>query len=131
MATPYSAFFIFTLGIVASNFIFNTIVMKKPFVGEPVSYKMYFNGGISTHMVGVAGGLIWGIGTLLSYMCAAKAGAAISYALGQGAPMVAALWGVFIWKEFKGANKTVNALLFFMFLLFLSGLSLIIISGGN
>jgi glucose uptake protein len=131
MATPYTAFFIFTLGLFASNFIFNTLVMRKPFVGEPVSYKMYFRGGFTTHLVGLSGGLIWGVGTLLSYMCAGKAGAAISYALGQGAPMIAALWGVFIWKEFKGAPKSVVRLLALMFLLYIAGLGLIIISGGN
>ena len=130
MATPYTAFFIFALGMLASNFVFNTIIMRKPFVGTPVSYKDYFSGSFSTHMVGVIGGLIWGLGTVLSYMCAGKAGAAISYALGQGATMVAAFWGVFIWKEFKGAGKGVNALLFFMFLLFITGLGLIIISKG-
>jgi glucose uptake protein len=131
MATPYTAFFIFTVGLFASNFIFNTFVMKRPFVGEPVSYKMYFSGGFTTHLVGLSGGLIWGVGTLLSYMCAGKAGAAISYALGQGAPMIAALWGVFIWKEFKGAPKNVVRLLALMFLLYIAGLGLIIISGGN
>ncbi|MEO9475723.1 MAG: GRP family sugar transporter [Cyclobacteriaceae bacterium] len=131
MATPYTAFFIFAVGMVLSNFLFNTILMKKPFVGSPVSYKDYFSGGISTHLVGVSGGLIWGLGSVLSYMAAEKAGAAISYALGQGATMVAALWGVFIWKEFIGGGKAVNLLLFAMFLLFISGLVLIIISGGN
>lgn len=131
MATPYTAFFIFAIGVLASNFIFNTIVMKRPFVGKPVSYSDYFSGSISTHFVGIAGGLIWGLGTLLSFLAAGKAGAAISYGLGQGATMVAALWGVFIWKEFKGANRSVNLLLFFMFLLFISGLILIILSGGN
>jgi glucose uptake protein len=131
MATPYTAFFIFTLGLFASNFFFNTFVMKKPFVGEPVTYKMYFSGGFTTHLVGLSGGLIWGVGTLLSYMCAGKAGAAISYALGQGAPMIAAFWGVFIWKEFKGAPKNVVRLLSLMFLLYIAGLGLIIISGGN
>ncbi|MHB1104997.1 MAG: GRP family sugar transporter [Lutibacter sp.] len=131
MATPYTAFFIFAIGVLGSNFIFNTIVMKRPFVGKPVSYSDYFSGSISTHFVGIAGGLIWGLGTLLSFLAAGKAGAAISYGLGQGATMVAALWGVFIWKEFKGASRSVNLLLFFMFLLFISGLILIILSGGN
>lgn len=106
MATPYSAFFIFAIGIFISNFIINTIVMKKPFVGTPVSYKEYFQGKFSTHMVGVLGGAIWGLGTALSYIAAGKAGAAISYALGQGAPMIAALWGIFIWKEFKGSSRS-------------------------
>ncbi|BEG97785.1 multidrug DMT transporter permease [Bacteroides sedimenti] len=131
MATPYSALFIFSLGIFASNFIFNTIVMKKPFVGEPVSYSQYFKGHIKTHVVGLLGGIIWGLGTACSYIAAGKAGPAISYALGQGATMIAAMWGVFIWKEFKGASKTINALLTLMFVLFITGLVMIIISGGN
>ena len=82
-------------------------------------------------MVGILGGIIWGLGTALSYIAAGKAGAAISYALGQGAPMIAALWGIFVWKEFKGASSTVNTLLALMFLFFISGLGAIIISGAN
>lgn len=131
MATPYTAFFIFSLGIFASNFIFNTLVMKRPFVGTPVTYKEYFQGGLSTHTVGILGGIVWGVGTALSYIAAGKAGAAISYALGQGAPMIAALWGVFIWKEFSGSTKKVNLLLGLMFILFITGLFFIILSGGN
>lgn len=131
MATPYSAFFIFAVGIFLSNLVFNTIVMRRPFDGAPVTYKEYFNGRTSTHMVGVLGGVIWGIGTALSYIAAGKAGAAISYALGQGAPMVAALWGIFIWKEFKGASRGVNYLLACMFIFFIAGLGAIILSGAN
>lgn len=131
MATPYSAFFIFAVGIFISSFIINTIMMKKPVVGAPVTYKEYFRGSFGTHMVGVLGGVIWGLGTALSYIAAGKAGAAISYALGQGAPLIAALWGIFIWKEFKGSTKTVNILLALMFVLFILGLGAIIISGAN
>jgi glucose uptake protein len=131
MATPYTAFFIFSSGMFFSNFLFNTLIMKKPFVGTPVGYGEYFRGSFKTHMVGIFGGLIWGLGTALSYMVAGKAGAAVSYALGQGATMVAALWGLFIWKEFKGAPKSVNIMLFFMILSFMLGLTIIIISGGN
>ena len=131
MATPYSAFFIFSVGIFLSNFVFNTFVMRRPFVGKPVTYGEYFRGGMSTHMVGILGGIIWGLGTALSYIAAGKAGAAISYALGQGAPMVAALWGIFVWKEFKGSSRTVDYLLTLMFLFFISGLGAIILSGAN
>jgi glucose uptake protein len=129
MATPYSAFFIFAVGIFISNFVINTVAMKKPFVGTPVSYSEYFKGSFPTHLVGVLGGCIWAIGTSLSYIVAGKAGAAISYALGQGAPMIAALWGIFIWKEFKGAPKIVNNLLVCMFVLFIVGLGLIVVAG--
>lgn len=124
--TPYTATVIFTLAVLASNFIFNTLVMKKPFVGEPVDPKQYFKGSAKTHLVGMLGGAIWCLGTALSYITAEKAGAAISYALGQGAPMVAAIWGVFIWKEFKGAKKNVYTLLGLMFVLFIAGLACIV-----
>ena len=131
MATPYSAFFIFAVGIFLSNIVFNTIVMRRPFEGKPVTYAAYFRGNFNTHMVGIFGGIIWGLGTALSYIAAGKAGAAISYALGQGAPMVAALWGIFVWKEFKDSPRSVNTLLTLMFIFFLSGLGAIIVSGAN
>lgn len=127
--TPYTAMFVFALGMFLSNFIINTIVMRKPFIGLPTTYKEYFSGNLKTHLVGVFGGLIWGLGNLFSLIAAEKAGAAISYGLGQGATMVAAFWGVFIWKEFKGGGKVVNTLILFMFLSFILGLSLIIFSG--
>ena len=128
--TPYTAIVIFSLGVLLSNFLFNTLVMKKPFVGEPVSYKQYFAGNFKTHLVGVLGGAIWCLGTAFSYIASGKAGAAISYALGQGAPLIAAIWGVFIWKEFKGANKQVYGLLGVMFVLFIAGLGFIIAAGN-
>ena len=131
MATPYSAFFIFAVGIFLSNLVFNTVVMRRPFEGKPVTYSAYFRGSLSTHLVGVFGGVIWGLGTALSYIAAGKAGAAISYALGQGAPMIAALWGIFVWREFKGAPRSVGWLLMLMFIFFLSGLGAIIVSGAN
>lgn len=130
-ATPYTAFFIFSLGVLVSNFLFNTWLMRHPVEGSPVTYKEYFKGSFPTHLTGMLGGVVWGLGTLFSYIAAGKAGAAISYALGQGAPMIAALWGVFVWKEFKGANKTVNTLLTLMFLLFIVGLSLIVAAGNQ
>ena len=77
----------------------------------------------------VLGGIIWGIGNSLNLIAAGKAGAAISYGLGQGAKLVAALWGVFIWKEFSGSTKSTNLLLATMFALFLAGIISIIYAG--
>ena len=131
MLTPYSAIFIFSVGVLLSNFVFNTLVMKRPFVGTPVGYDAYFKGSARTHLVGMLGGAVWCLGTAFSYIAAGKAGAAISYALGQGAPMVAAVWGVFVWKEFRGAGRSVGWLLAVMFLFFILGLACIILSGGN
>ncbi len=131
MLTPYSAIFVFSTGVLASNFLFNTLVMRRPFTGKPVGYGEYFRGSFATHLTGVLGGAVWCLGTAFSYIAAGKAGAAISYALGQGAPMIAAIWGVWIWKEFRGADRKTDMLLAVMFLLFIAGLGLIILSGGN
>ena len=64
-----------------------------------------------------------------SIIAAGKAGYAISYGLGQGATLVAAFWGVFIWREFNGASKGVNLLLALMFVCFVVGIGLIILAG--
>jgi glucose uptake protein len=129
MMTPYTAVVIFALGIFISNFIFNTILMKKPISGVPTNYKEYFKGKLSIHSVGILGGIIWGIGNSLNLIAAGKAGAAISYGLGQGATLIAALWGVFIWKEFKNSPKGTNGMLVVMFILFVLGLISIIYAG--
>jgi len=127
--TPYTAMFIFTCGIFSSNFLFNTILMKHPFEGQPINYREYFKGNLKIHLVGVLGGLIWGLGNAFNLIAAGKAGAAISYGLGQGATLVSAIWGVFIWKEFKNSPKSVNTYIYLMLLLFLSGIILIITAG--
>ncbi len=129
--TPYSAVFVFAIGIFASNFLWNTFFMYKPVSGDPVKYSDYFSkGNTKLHLIGIFGGLIWCLGMLLSMMASEKAGFAISYGLGQGATMVAAAWGVFIWKEFKDAPKGTNILIWLMFLSFVAGLALIIFSRG-
>ena len=130
MVTPYTAIFVFSLGVLLSNAVFNTLVMRYPFTGEPVKYSEYFKGSFPTHLVGCLGGAIWCLGTALSYIASGVAGPAVSYALGQGAPMIAAVWGIFIWKEFKGASRKVGLLLALMFVLFIVGLGLIVAAGN-
>ncbi len=127
--TPYTAVFYFAIGIFISNFVFNTAFMKKPVEGEPVGYKDYFKGNLGQHLTGVFGGIIWALGMSFNILAAGKASYAISYGLGQGATLIAAFWGVFIWREFKGASATVNRFLVFMFLSYLIGLGLIVYAG--
>jgi glucose uptake protein len=127
--TPYSAIFFFAIGVVVSNFLFNYLIMKHPFEGVPLSFSDYKKGTIGVHITGILGGIIWNIGMSMSIIASGKAGFAISYGLGQGATLVAALWGVFIWKEFRGASKQVNLLILFMFLAYLAGLALLVYAG--
>jgi glucose uptake protein len=125
--TPYTALVFFALGLFLSSFVLNSLVMMKPFVGEPVPFGDYFKKGTPwLHAVGILGGMIWGVGMSFAIISGDRAGYAISYGLGQGATMVAAFWGVFIWKEFKNAKPGTNKLLALMFALFIVGLGLIV-----
>jgi glucose uptake protein len=124
---PYTAIVLFSVGLLASNFLWNTIFMKKPFVGPPVAFGDYFEKGTPRlHLIGILGGAIWNLGMSLSIIASGAAGFAISYGLGQGATLVAAIWGVFIWKEFKGAPAGTSPLLTLMFAAFVVGLTLIV-----
>ncbi|MFT2010505.1 multidrug DMT transporter permease [Pontibacter sp. 13R65] len=126
--TPYTAVVIFSGGILLSNLIVNTILMKKPFVGAPVLFSAYFKGSGRSHFMGILGGAIWCLGMSFNIIAAGKAGPAIAYGLGQGATIVAALWGIYIWKEFKAAPQKTAKLLNSMLLLYVLGLVLIIAS---
>lgn len=127
--TSYSAMFIFTLGIFLSNFILNSWFMYKPVSGEAVTYSDYFKiGSWKIHLIGILGGIIWCTGMEFNMIASGKAGYAISYGLGQGATMVSAAWGVFVWREFAKAPKKANYLIAAMFALFLAGLSMIILA---
>ncbi|MDA0194484.1 MAG: multidrug DMT transporter permease [Bacteroidetes bacterium] len=127
--TPYSAVFVFSIGIFMSNFLWNSFFMYRPFKGNAVTYRDYFlDGDLKLHLIGLLGGIIWCVGMSFSMIASEKAGFAISYGLGQGATLVAAVWGVFIWKEFKNAPRGTNLLIGLMFLFFFFGLALIILS---
>jgi glucose uptake protein len=124
----YAAVFVVAVGILLSSFVWNTFAMKKPFIGPPVGFRDYFAGSLRTHTTGVLGGVIWGAGTSLNLIASGRAGFAISYGLGQGATMIAAIWGVFIWKEFRTAPAGTSTLLATMFASFLAGLVLIVLA---
>ena len=125
--TPYSALVIFSIGIIISSFLFNTINMYRPFSGEKVSFSDYIAmGNTKLHLIGILGGIIWGIGMSFNIIASDQAGPAIAYGLGQGATLVAAIWGVFIWKEFKDLPSKSFWLIPFMFILFVIGIALII-----
>jgi glucose uptake protein len=126
--SPYTAVVFFSIGILLSNVLFNSLLMARPFVGTPVTYGEYFRGSSRNHLTGILGGVIWCIGMSFSIIASGKAGAAISYGLGQGATVVAAIWGIYIWREFQGAPRGTSSILNAMLLCYLLGLALIIIA---
>jgi glucose uptake protein len=123
--TPFTGVFFFGVGVFLSTIIFNPIFMRYPVQGPPVKMRAYWKGNLRTHMSGIIGGFIWMLGMVMSFMAAGAANPAISYALSNAAPVVAILWGVLIWKEFKDAPVGTDKILLAMFILYLIGLALI------
>jgi glucose uptake protein len=122
---PYAVSFYFTIGLVLSTFPANWLLMKKPLDGKPpVDGSGYARAPFGWHVAGVLGGAIWCLGGTANFVASGAhlVGPAVSYTIGQGATMVSAAWGVFVWHEFAGSPRAAKLLLFFMFVFFLLGL---------
>lgn len=127
--TPYSSVVFLTLGALLSCFLWNLYFMKKPLVGEPVGFGGFFSGPPSGHLLGLLGGVIWGTGTVFNVVAGKATAFAISYAIGQSAPMVAALWGVLAWKEFAGSGPRAKLYLTLMFVFY--ALAILLVARAN
>lgn len=130
---PYAIGFVFAIGVFVSTFLFNLFFMNFPVEGGPVDFFQYFSGTLGQHALGLMGGIVWATGTIANFVAASapesvQVGPAISYAVGQGATMVSALWGLLVWKEFAGAGDRVRALVVLMLVLFVAGLGLVSIA---
>ena len=128
--TPYSAATFLTLGALLSCFLWNVYFMKKPLVGEPVGFGGFFRAPASGHLLGLLGGFIWGTGTVFNLVAGKTTTFAVSYAIGQSAPMVAALWGLFVWKEFEGAESRAKVYLGLMFVFYILAILLVAHANG-
>lgn len=131
---PYSAGFLFALGILVSTFAFSAFFMNLPVQGEPVDVTDYFKGKAIAHMAGILGGIIWYAGTIAIFVVAKAQGAAqitpaLSFGLTGGAVVPGALWGLFFWKELKGKDPRVNYYVGVMLVVLVAGVALL--SGGQ
>jgi glucose uptake protein len=129
--TPYSSVVFLTLGALLSCFIWNVYFMRKPLAGEPVAFSGFFRAAPSGHMLGLLGGIVWGIGTVFNVVAGKSESMsfATSYAIGQSAPMVGALWGIFVWKEFAGASARGKLFLVLMFVFY--ALAILLVARAN
>ncbi len=126
---PYAAVLVYCLGSFVSNFVFNTYLMSHPVKGEKVTFSDYFRSGtFKFHAIGVLGGVINGVGVTSNFVASKAASPAIAYGLGQGGTMIAAIWGILVWKETKGASRGTQVMIAGMFALFLAGLLLLVTS---
>jgi glucose uptake protein len=126
---PYSASVFLCLGALLSCFIWNVYFMGHPLAGEPVDFRDFFRGPVHGHVLGLIGGAIWAAGMVFDLVAAQFTGVSISYAIGQSAPMVAALWGIFAWKEFAGANTRAKVYLVLMFIFYI--LAILLVARAN
>ena len=128
--SAYTAGFFFSFGVLLSTIVIIPVLMNFPIHGQPVEFAAYFGGARKDHILGVLGGLIWFAGTIANLLASAapksaNVGPAVSYALGQGATLISAFWGLFVWREFRDAPSQTRLLLWAMIVLFLLGLTLI------
>ena len=127
---PYTVNVIFALGAAASAIPMVYLLLRRPISGPPLQLKDYASGDWRVHAWGMVGGVIWGVGTIANFVASyvPMIGPATSFSMGEGNTMISALWGVFVWKEFKGASPRVRMYLALMFLCFLFGLTSIALS---
>ena len=122
---PYAIALFFAIGVLLSTVPANLLLMKRPLDGKPpVDGADYWRAPISWHVAGLIGGAIWCTGAVANFVASGAhlVGPAVSYSIGQGATMVSACWGVFVWHEFAGAPRSAKMLLFLMFVFFVLGL---------
>ena len=139
---PYAICVVFAVGVFFSTLMFNLFFMNLPVEGEPVDIFDYLKGRAKQHLLGVLGGALWCTGAVAAFVAASAnadlaapvagvasapspIGPAVSYAMGQGATLIAAVCGIWIWREFKGADYKVKSLTTLMFVLFAIGLTLV------
>lgn len=128
---PYSIALFFAIGVLISTVPANLLLMARPLDAKPpVNGADYWSASMGWHLAGILGGIIWCIGAVSNFVASVAhldrpIGPAVSYSVGQGATMISACWGVFVWHEFAGAPSSAKTLLFLMFVFFLLGLGLV------
>ena len=123
-----SALVLLAMGALLANLLSNSLLMKKPIVGHVLYYRDYFKAK-KYHLYGLFGGVISGFGTGVSFISSEIVAPAIAYGLAQGSTLIAVLWGIFYWKEFRGIQQFIGYIVILMLILYVSGLILIAISG--
>jgi len=126
---PYTAAFLFVIGVVFATIVYNLFFLNLPVQGAPIDFSQYTTGRPNDHLVGIVGGGIWFCGLVISLVVAraegtAQVGPGLSFALAQGAMVVGALWGLFGWKEFRGAESSIKLYLSVMLVLLVLGIGL-------
>lgn len=119
---PYGVCFLYGFGSLLAAPPLVLCFMRHPIEGGPISFADYSGGSLRNHAAGWLGGALCGGGMLFTFIPAGMVGMAIALAVGQADPLVAALWGIFLWREFHNSPARAHVLLVIMFFLYISGL---------
>ena len=129
--SPYGITLLFTFAALASTFPILYWFMRNPLDGPPTRPCVYWNGTPAQHIEGILAGSIWTLGAALTWTAANQVGIALAMAIGQANPLVAAIWGIVAWHEFDKASRRSKLLLALMFLLYVTGLLMLVLSRSS
>ena len=125
--TPYTALALFVGGILASNPVVEQVL--RHFADSPEAAQVrYREVPARQHAVGIGSGVVWGVGMAALLLASTEAGSAISFGLSQGATIVAVLWGLFTWHEFRDAPAPAFRWLWAMGVAYVLGVGLIVLA---
>jgi glucose uptake protein len=129
--SPYSAALLFGGGMLFSTLLYSPFFLTFPVHGKPVQLWDYVKATKQQHFLGLLGGILWMAGTVAAYAAAggsAQPSFVVIYALWQGVPLVAALWGLLAWREFQGATVRVKMLLTSTLVLYMAGVAVVAVA---
>jgi len=114
---PYAVAFLFGVGVICSTPVLVLLFMNVPVEGRPLPITAYLKAGIMQHLYGLAGGAIFATG-VVSFLLATvvQSGESLidgaGYLIIEASILVAALWGLLYWKEFKAVPSPGKQLMF-------------------
>jgi glucose uptake protein len=107
---PYAGLLYFCLGILVSTLVFSVVFFNIALEGGSLTLRSYLAGQLRQHLLGIVGGAIWAAGALTAFLAKIRvpeAGRLQAFvgALPLASALLAALWGILIWREFASAPK--------------------------
>jgi len=124
---PYAAAVIFSLAVISSTFVFNLFLMNLPVEGDPLEIVEYFRGSLSRHALGLLGGILFAAGLITALVGGAPKGdthlapPAVGF-LTLPVPLLAGVWGLLVWREFRGSSVPVKLFAVFALILLAGGI---------
>jgi glucose uptake protein len=131
--SPYGVAVLISGAVFVSTLLFVPFFLFFPVLGEPGQIRGYFGGDTRQHAVGILGGALLGGGLLAGLLAAGaprvmQPGRIAEYALDHTALLIAAVWGLLVWREFKGSSHRVRMMVVAMLVLLVAGVGMVAVA---